>query len=143
MSRGDATDVVGIAGNSEVGQEDSLLALVIEMGDHDIGGFDISVQQALLVGVIQRAGNRCDDASNFLDRHSIGISIAQQPSRVEPVDEVHRNPQLAVVLPTIVHTDYVGMPECRSEIGFPVEAGPIFGVGRPVVRKQLLSVATR
>jgi hypothetical protein len=37
--------------------------LVIEMGDHDIGGFDVAVQQALFVGVIQRAGIGCSAAS--------------------------------------------------------------------------------
>ena len=46
------TDVVDIAGYSEVGQEDSRLTIVVEMSHHDVGGLDVTVQQALFVGAI-------------------------------------------------------------------------------------------
>ncbi len=130
-----------LAGYSEVGQKDSLLTLVIDMGHHDVGWLNVTVQQALFVGIIQRAGDRRDDTSNFLDWHSSRISIGQESGRIEPVDKVHRYPQLTLFLPTVVHTDDVGMPECRSEIGFPVEPGPILGVGGPIVGKQLQCVS--
>ena len=105
-------DVVDVAGYSEVGQKDSLLTLVIDMGHHDVGGFDVTVQQALFVGVIERTGDRRDDTNNFLDRHSSWISIGQESGRIEPVDKVHRYPQLTLFLPTVVHTDDIGVPEC-------------------------------
>ncbi len=92
------------------------------------------------MGVIQRTGDTRDDTGDFLDRHSSRISIGQEAGRIESFDEVHRDPQLTLFVPTVVHTDDVGMPECRSKIGFPVEAGAILGVGRPIVRKQLQGV---
>jgi len=129
-----------LAGYSEVGQKDSLLTLVIDMGHHDVGGFDVTVQQALFVGVIERTGDRRDDTNNFLDRHSSWISIGQESGRIEPVDKVHRYPQLTLFLPTVVHTDDVGMPKCRSEIGFPGEASTELLVGRPLGRQQFQCV---
>jgi hypothetical protein len=36
-----------------------------------------------------------------------------------------------------------GMPECRSDVGFPAKGGPIPGVSRPILGKQLQCVAAR
>jgi hypothetical protein len=42
-----------------------------------------------------------------------------------------------------VYTDDVGMPQYRREIGFPVEAGTILGIGRSIVGKRLQCVPAR
>ncbi len=68
------------------------------------------MQQALFVGVVQGPGDRRNDPGNFLDRHSSRISIGQEVGCVEPVDEVHGYPQLAVFLAPVVHTDDMGVP---------------------------------
>lgn len=75
------------------------------------------------MGIVQRAGDCGDDASHVLDRHPGWVAIGQEPGRIKPVDEVHRDPQLPVLFPPVVHTDDVGMPKCGGEIGFAVEAG--------------------
>jgi hypothetical protein len=50
------------ADDSEVGQYDSLLAiLVIGRAEDDVGELDVAVQQPLLVCVVQGAGQRRDD----------------------------------------------------------------------------------
>jgi len=108
-----------------------------------VGRFDVAVKQPLPVRVIKSAGDRGDDTSNFLIRHASRVSLSQKAGRVETVDEVHGDPQLAVFFSTVVHSDDVGMPERRSEIGFPVEAGPIFGVGRPIMWEQLQRITAR
>jgi hypothetical protein len=72
------------------------------MAHHDDCWLDISMQEPLLVGVIQRTGDPGDDASNVLDRHPSLISVGQEADRIESVDAVHRNPQLPVLLPPVV-----------------------------------------
>ena len=52
------------------------VTVIVEMGHHDVGRFDVAMQQALLVGIIQRAGDPADDTSNFLDRHPRRIPIS-------------------------------------------------------------------
>ena len=44
IGRGESTDVIDAAGNAEVGQQDSLFGVVIEMGEHEVGRFDVAVQ---------------------------------------------------------------------------------------------------
>ena len=50
---GQSADVIDRAGNAEVGQEDSPLVLVVYVGEQDVGGFNVAVQQALFVGIVQ------------------------------------------------------------------------------------------
>ena len=54
VGRGDADGVIEGAGDTEVSKE-NLPVIAGKVGDEDVGGLDISVQQPLLVGVIQRA----------------------------------------------------------------------------------------
>ena len=53
LRRGQLELVVGAAGNPEVGQQDSALLRLVDIGEHDIGRFDVAVQQSAFVGVIQ------------------------------------------------------------------------------------------
>jgi hypothetical protein len=82
VGRGEPADVIDVAGDPEVGQQDPLLVIVvIEMGEHDVGRFDVAVQQALLVGVVQRTGHGGDDAQDLIGWHSRGEPAGEKASR--------------------------------------------------------------
>ncbi|OBI24769.1 hypothetical protein A5711_06885 [Mycobacterium sp. E2238] len=132
-----------IARYSEVRQKDAMLGLVVGMGHHDVGRLDISVKEALFVGVVQRAGDRRDDADNVLNRHSSGVTAGQEAAQIQAVNEVHRHPQLAVVFATIVHAHDVRVPEGSRQFSFPEEAGAVVGIGRHIRREHLQCIFTR
>ncbi|OBA64700.1 hypothetical protein A5647_24820 [Mycobacterium sp. 1100029.7] len=79
--------------------------------------------------VVEGTGDRRHDAGRLLNRHSCWIPIGEKPRSVEAVYIIHRDPQLAAFLATVVHTDNVRMPESRGEISFPVEPGAVLRVG--------------
>jgi hypothetical protein len=56
---GQAADVSDAARDSEVAQKDSLL-ITLGIGDQDIRGLDVAVEQTVLMPVVERAGDRCD-----------------------------------------------------------------------------------
>jgi len=109
---GEPTNVVHVACNPEVGQQDPLLVIVvIEMGEHDVRRFDVAVQQPLLVCVVKRTGHGGNDVHDLIGWHSRGEPAGKQASCIQAIDVVHRNPELAVVLASVVHADDVGMPQ--------------------------------
>jgi hypothetical protein len=104
----DAARVIQWAGNTEVGER-NLFIIAVEISDDDVGGLDVSVQQALFVCIIQRAGDSGNDAESKFGRHTCRVSPLYQLSRVGAVDVVHRDPELAVVVASVVYSDDVGM----------------------------------
>ena len=112
VGRRQAADVIEAAGNTEVGQQNPLLiGAVVGHGDHDVGRFDIAVQQALLMCVVQRLGHGSHDPAGPRCWASRRVLFAQQRRGVGAVDVVHRDPQLAVELAAVVHPDDVRMPQ--------------------------------
>lgn len=79
---------------------------------------------ALLVRVVQRAGDRRHDLDGLVDRHPGRLTLGQEMRRVHPIDVVHRDPQLAVELTSVMHTDDVGVPQHRGQVGFPLKPLP-------------------
>ena len=63
--------------------------------------------------VVERACHSGDDAHHLLDWHSGGETVGKKACRVLTVDEIHRDPKLAVVLPSVVHADDVRMLQRR------------------------------
>ena len=77
VGRGEAAGVVEWSGDAEVGEEDAGV-IGVEVGDHDVGGLDVAVQQTLLVGVVQGAGDGGDDGYDKVDGHACRIALFQQ-----------------------------------------------------------------
>ncbi len=99
------------------------------------------MQQPLLVRIVERLGDRGDDVEDFLFGHAVRVAVAQQLGRVRPVHVVHRDPDLAVHVATVVHPDDVRVPQRRGEVGFAVEPLPVLVVGADVGRQHLERIA--
>ena len=109
---GQPADVVDVSCDAEVRQQDSLLIIVvIEMGEHDVGRFNVAVKQALFVGIVERTGHGGDDPQDLIGWHAVWIPAGEKAARIETVDVVHRDPQLPVVLAPVVDADDVRMPQ--------------------------------
>ena len=137
---GDSADVGELTGNAEVRQQDSVIVLV-RVGQQDVGGFDVPVQQTAGVGVVQRARDGGDDRADVLFGHPTPELLAHQPGSIRALDVVHRDPEVAVELAAIVHRDDVRMPQRGSEIGFAVESFAEFRVGCRPFAQDLERVA--
>jgi len=60
------------------------------------------------------SAEQLDDASGHAGR----VASRHELSQVAPIHEVHGDPQLAVVLTTVMDTNDVLVPQTRSKIGF-------------------------
>ena len=54
---GQSATVEGITGNTKVGQQDSSIFLTL-VGEQNVGGFDVAMEQIPFVGVVERFGDR-------------------------------------------------------------------------------------
>ena len=113
----------------------------IEVGDDDVGGFDVAVQQALLVGIVQRAGHGGDDGDGEFGRHSCRVALLHQLGCIGSVDVVHRDPQLPVVFASVVYSDDVGMAQSCRQVGFADEPLTKERVAGDVGAKNLQGIA--
>jgi hypothetical protein len=77
VGSGKSANFADIARYAEVNQQDPLIFIVIEMGDHDVGGFDIAMQQALLVRAIERTSHGGDNAHHVVGVHTCGVASAE------------------------------------------------------------------
>ncbi|VBA53131.1 hypothetical protein LAUMK191_02674 [Mycobacterium attenuatum] len=110
IGRGQPAGFAHPAGDPEVGQHDSTVRRV-GLGDQDVGGLDVAVQQPVFVGVVERLGHRGDDRGDLGAGHPVGIPLAQQPHGVHTVDIVHVDPQLTVGFAPVVHRDDMRVPQ--------------------------------
>ena len=101
---GESADLAALPGYSEVGQQDSSFT-VFWLGEQDVGRFDVAMQYAPLMGVVERAGHRGDDGAHVMCRHSRRVLVFDQLRGVGAVDVVHRDPQLAIELAAVMHAD--------------------------------------
>jgi hypothetical protein len=77
-------------------------------GNHDVGGFDVAVQDPGCVRPRQPIGNLGCNANSPIDGHwPIGVQLAQSAS----FDELHRDVRRPLVLGDVVNGDDVGVVE--------------------------------
>jgi hypothetical protein len=76
-------------------------------------------------------------------RHSKGVALLDQVAGVGAVHVVHRYPEPAVELATVVHPDDVGMPQRRGELGLARESGAELVVVRGIHGQDLEGIQSR
>nr|WP_281423410.1 hypothetical protein [Nocardia tengchongensis] len=100
-------------------------------GQQDVGGFDVAVQHAGVVGVVEGAGHVGGDGGGTAGIQRPGDQFGLQ---VRAVDVGHGQPQPALFLAARVDGDDVRMREPGNDIGLAQEALPGLVVlpGHPV-----------
>ena len=71
----------------------------------------VPMQQTSLVGIVQCAGNGRRDSHNMADWQACWVAQVEQVTEVGPLDVVHRDPQLTVLLTPVVDAHDVRMAE--------------------------------
>ena len=136
VGSGQIVRVTDAPGDPEVRQHDSLIG-GSGVGQQDVGGLDVAVEQSSIVGVVECVGDGRDDPHHVFRRHSVRVALRQEPVRVGAVDVVHRDPELAVDIAAVVHLDDVLVPQRGRDVGLPVEALPVLTVGTDGRREHL------
>jgi hypothetical protein len=135
VGRGETIRVAGSPGDTEIGQNDPSRAGA-RCGHENVGRLDVAMQQMALVGVVERVGNRRHDFERFVRGHAERVPVPHQPSGVRALDVIHRDPELAVVLSSIMDGDDMRMPEGSGEVGFASETSPVVRIGADVGRED-------
>jgi len=121
--------------NTEVGQQDSAIRRTW-VGHQDVRWLYVTMQEVPLVGIVERTGDRRHDVAHILRRHPMRIAVSEQLRRVGTVDVIHRNPQLAVLLTSVVDSNDVRVPKGRGDIGFAGKALTVFTISTDRGRKH-------
>ena len=119
--------------DAEVGQEHALARPVAF--DQDVAGLDVTVDEAVAVRLVERAGDLRDHG------HRVpGVEAAllgQQGAQIGALDEAHRHVQPVALLPGVVDRHHVRMLERGGDPALALEAGAELGVTGDARRDQL------
>ena len=90
------------------------------LGDKDVRGFDVAVDDAFRVGGVERVGNldRQPEQNIGFDR-SAGDAMLQR----HPVEKFHDQKGMAICLPDLMDGADIGMVQRRGRLRLPLEAG--------------------
>jgi hypothetical protein len=100
---------------TEVGEVD-----LTGVGDHDVRGLDVAVDEPSVVCGVQRVGDVADDLDGALDGER--PEIGQQLVEVAAVDPQHRQVEVAVVLAGLVDRHDARMVDPRDELSLTQQA---------------------
>ena len=98
----DLHEVVDVACDPEVGRQDPLLTVVVDMSEHSVP----------LVRLVESTRDGGDDTHDLFGWYPRWEPVGEQSPSVEAVDEVHLDPRLAFVLTSVMHAHDVWMPKC-------------------------------
>ena len=93
---------------------------VSALGHKQVCGLDVAVDYAFCVCRVQRVGNLDGKGQNQLGFHrSPSDAVFQR----QPVQKLHGDEGLSVLLADVVDRADVGVIQCRGRLGFALEAG--------------------
>ena len=127
-------------GDAEVGEERVLGARAAAC-DQDVGGLDVAVHEPGGVRVVQGVGDVGDDPHGPVGGH--GSLAPQHLLRVVTLDELHGDPQPAVVETAVEDLDQGRVVERAGDRRLAVEPGGEHRVGRQVGMDHLHRVLPR
>src|SRR4029077_20525359 len=109
---------------------------VSAFGDKNVRRLDVAMNDALDVGGIERFCNLNCQRENRLDLHGTpGNTVLQR----HPVQKLHSDKRLTVLLTNVVNRADVGMVEGRCSLGFAVEAFQRLAILGNIWREKLES----
>jgi hypothetical protein len=129
------------AGDTEIGELDRIrVHRVGAGGDQDVAGFDVAMQQPFAVGVVETVCDLRDDPH--------GEARMQRPTReklrcIGTRDELHRDPQLALMCSAVENVDEVGVTQRRDQVRLALETRSGVRVGAVRAVEQFDRVGTR
>ena len=85
---GEPADLGGVAGDSEVRQQNPTPAAV-RSGEQNVGRLNVAMEQTTTVRVVECVRHRRDDLDHVGGGHSGGIVLAKQLSGVRTINVVH------------------------------------------------------
>ena len=98
----------------------------IVAGDHDVGRFDVAVDDSVLVGVVESLGDPGADDGDLIDRRGFFVEA-------DAVDEVHCAPRYFALDPVLVDGDDAGVAKSRDGAGHREETLIEVGIVDPCI----------
>src|SRR5262249_31382629 len=109
--------------------------LAVLAGDEEVGGLDVAVDDALVVGVAEGAGGLEDDLAGLLGvEGALALDVLVE---VDAVDELHGQVPGAIDLLELGDPDDVGVAELQGAGGLALEAVEQGGLARQLAVEDL------
>ena len=93
--------------------------------------------------VVQSAGDTGHDGHQFSRRDPVRMVVSEQSRAVDPVDELHRDPQLALEVAAIIDVHDVRVPKAGSHLRFEKEPLAVLLIGGDTRPEDLERVLAR
>ena len=114
----------GEFGDAEVGDLGALDSVLFFGGEQDVGGFDVTVDDAMFVGVAKGFGDLLAEFADALEREAIaGLGGVRESLSL---DVFHDQKGKTILLADVENRNDAGMREAAGGAGFAVEALAIF-----------------